>query len=132
MVTVIWAVSLIVSGLVVVDELRRPASEWTAADRNRGYWVGLTVTAGFLFLGVLAALVYAVALVPRFAMAQDSDSAFRKHAVPPTARTPMVTSAEAPLPSADRPAPLQPAEQSAESLPSVGRSSKLVIEFDDA
>jgi hypothetical protein len=72
-IAVAYAVSVAVAAVALADQLRRPESQWTLADRNRGWWTGMTAALGLLGLGVLAALVYAVAAL---------DPAFRHGAAP--------------------------------------------------
>jgi hypothetical protein len=81
-IAVAYAVSVAVAAVALADQLRRPESQWTLADRNRGWWTGMTAALGLLGLGVLAGLVYAVAALPRLGRAGDVDPAFRHGAAP--------------------------------------------------
>lgn len=127
MASTLWIVSLVAAALTVADQLRRPASEWTAADRDRGFWVTWTVIAGFLCLGFVAAIVYAIGVAGRFGHAQQVDPGFRT-ASPPAPRTPAPSQ---PLWADRRPVPEQrPAPGRAEPTAATERP-KLVIEIDD-
>jgi hypothetical protein len=50
-----------IAALAFVDGVRRPASQWLEADRNRGYWLTAIV-----LLNVVGALLYLVFVLPRF------------------------------------------------------------------
>lgn len=108
MVTAVWVTSLLAAGLTVLDQFAHPPSNWTAADRDRGYWVTTTVAAGLFCLGIVMAVVYLVGVRSRFGAAQPADAEFRKSA--------------APLAPARLPAP----------PPEPAGSRKLVIDLDDA
>jgi uncharacterized iron-regulated membrane protein len=114
----IWVISLVASALTLVDQVRRPSSEWTAADRDRSYWIGATAVAGLFACGLLAALVYAIGVLPRFAGAPPSDAAFSKRAAHPnpTALQSVDDSASAPA---------------IEGSPGAAAPRKLVVELDD-
>jgi hypothetical protein len=78
MAVAICALSLLAAGLTLVDQLRRPASAWTAADRDRSYWATTTFIAGLFACGVLAAIAYAVGVLPRFDQMPSADHGFGK------------------------------------------------------
>jgi beta-lactamase regulating signal transducer with metallopeptidase domain len=60
--------------IAFVDALRRPASQWVQADRNKTFWLMMLV-----LLNVLVAPLYALFVVPRFTRGQsDLDAAFLK------------------------------------------------------
>jgi hypothetical protein len=42
-----------------IDAARRPASAWAAADRRKGYWVGLLAVVGFV-----AFIPYVIGVLP--------------------------------------------------------------------
>lgn len=107
--TVLWILSLLAGGLTAIDQLRRPASQWVAADRDRSFWVTMTVLGGLLYLGIVAAIVYAVTLLPLLGRAPGGDFA---HAPAPVAPL-------APVAPEPPPAPARPA------------TGKLVIDLDD-
>jgi hypothetical protein len=56
--------------VLALDQLRRPLPAWEAADRNRRFWVTLSLTMGFHGLGQYAAAAYLVGVVPRFRAAE--------------------------------------------------------------
>lgn len=60
----------------IVHSATRARSEWVAADRDRGWWLGLLVTGTFLAAGPLVALAYGLGVVPRFR--QGVNDAFRR------------------------------------------------------
>ena len=59
--------------LGIVDAFRHSASDWTAADRNRPFWVVL-----MLFLGPFGVLSYLVAVRPRFQLSSGISDEFRR------------------------------------------------------
>jgi hypothetical protein len=65
-----WTITIV----AFIDAIRRPASDWASADRNRAFWLVI-----LLFLNALAAVCYAIFVVPRFSRAAANiDSAFLK------------------------------------------------------
>jgi hypothetical protein len=78
MISTFVIMSYLAAVLALLDQVRRPASVWAAADRNRGSWIWATVILGFLACGIFVACAYLVVVVPRFTSADDVDSAFRK------------------------------------------------------
>jgi hypothetical protein len=60
------AASYVLALGTVVDQLRRPISEWEAAGRQRRFWVALTLITGFHGLGEYSAVAYLYGVVPRF------------------------------------------------------------------
>ena len=62
--TVIWLLSLLAGGLTATDQLRRPESQWAAAGRERSVWVAVAIGGGVACLGIVAAVAYAVAVLP--------------------------------------------------------------------
>ncbi|HEV7493340.1 hypothetical protein [Baekduia sp.] len=134
MVTALWIISLLSGGVALGDQLRRPASEWVAADRDRSYWVSLTIIASLFCLGLIAAAAYLMSVVPQLGGAGGPDKAFRKqpvsaprpsppHPAPPAPAQPQ--SLWAPAPAASNP----PAARA--PLPAADAPRKLIIDFDD-
>lgn len=78
MITTFITISYITALAAAADQLRRPASVWAAADRNRGWWVGSTAVLGLVACGVFISLAYLVGVVPNFANDDGIDIAFRK------------------------------------------------------
>ncbi len=78
MIAAFLVVSYLAAAIALIDQLRRPASEWLGADRNRGSWITATVLLGIVACGLFIAVAYVVAVVPRFAENPDIDSTFRK------------------------------------------------------
>jgi hypothetical protein len=78
MITAIIVISYAAAVLALIDQIRRPASAWAAADRNRGWWIGMTVVLGLFACGVIIGACYLVGVVPRFASSAPVDDAFRK------------------------------------------------------
>ncbi|MEA2156353.1 MAG: hypothetical protein QOE11_2493 [Solirubrobacteraceae bacterium] len=63
----VWiGLSYVLGVVVALDQWRRPAQAWEAADRNRRFWFWLTIIAGFHGMGEYAAAAYLVGVVPRF------------------------------------------------------------------
>jgi hypothetical protein len=79
-VTVIWIASIGLALLAIVDGMRRPESEWLAADRDRAWWMGIIGMLGLCGLGILGLVAYGAGVLPRLGRAtgQRSDDAFRK------------------------------------------------------
>jgi hypothetical protein len=51
-IAVYWIAASYVLGIgLVIDQLRRPLSEWQAAGRERRFWVALTLITGFHGMG---------------------------------------------------------------------------------
>lgn len=66
-----------VSGIAaILHGFGRPASDWVAADRNRGFWLTTMITGTALGVGLIAAAFYFVGVAPRYT--SGVDSAFRK------------------------------------------------------
>jgi hypothetical protein len=135
-ITAIWIISLLSGGLALGDQLRRPASEWVAADRDRGYWVMVTVIGSLFCLGLVAAVAYGISVVPRFGTAGGPDHEFRKQpaAAAPPPPPPAGRPAPAPSPtpaSPPTPAPLWAPPPPDAQLPAAEPSRKLDIDFDD-
>jgi hypothetical protein len=140
MITAIWIISLLSGGLALGDQLRRPASEWVAADRDRNYWVTVTVIGSLFCLGVVAAIAYAISVMPRFGTGGGPDHGFRKQPAAAAPPPPPHATAPRPAPAASPPAPLWTPPPAAASttppqpsapLPAAEPSRKLVIDFDD-
>jgi|ERR1035441_1433426 hypothetical protein len=51
---------IILSAAAFVDAVRRPASQWVQADRNKGFWLTMIV-----LLNILGVVAYVVGVVPR-------------------------------------------------------------------
>lgn len=138
MITALWLVSLLAGLVTIGDMLRRPASEWVAADRDRSYWVTMAALGGFMCLGLVAGAVYLMSVVPRLGGGAGPDPAFRKGpaagaTAPPVAAPPPPPRAVPPTPADPAPpAPLwaTPADP-ADALPSTEPRRKLVIDLDD-
>jgi uncharacterized iron-regulated membrane protein len=123
MVTALWIISLLSGGLALGDQLRRPASEWVAADRDRSYWVSATVVASLFCVGLVAAIAYLLSVVPRLGSGGGPDLAFRKQ--PTNAAAP-------PPPPPTQPQPLwAPPPAAPAALPATEPPRKLIINFDD-
>ena len=126
----LWMVSLASAALTVGDQMRRSASAWIATDRDRGMWVASTVIGGLVFLGPVAALAYAIGVVPRFGHADGAAEEARRlpspapPAAPPAARRHV---APARLWSGSVP----PSAAGHEPIPDAPSRRKLVIEIDD-
>lgn len=57
----------VVSGLCVLDAVRRTQAEWAEADRDKGYWVTSLVVSGVLALPALVFVPgYVFGVLPRF------------------------------------------------------------------
>jgi hypothetical protein len=126
----LWILSLVVAALAVADQARRSPSEWTAADRERGYWMTWTVLAGLVYLGLVAAIVYAIGVVPRFGHVSASDDGFRRTVPPPQPAAPAVRQHVPPQRLwSGTVAPAQTSAQ--EPLPETPPRRKLIIEIDD-
>jgi cbb3-type cytochrome oxidase subunit 1 len=78
MITAWIVISYIVGLAAVIDQVRRPASEWASADRNRSWWIGTTAVAAFFACGVFAALAYFIGVLPRFGQRDGIDEGFRE------------------------------------------------------
>lgn len=65
--------------VALTDQLRRPQSAWVAADRDRGFWTGMTIVLGLFACGAIIAIVHLLGVLPRFAGSDGVDGAFRKH-----------------------------------------------------
>jgi uncharacterized iron-regulated membrane protein len=74
MITALVVTSYIIAGVTLVGQLRRPASQWTAADRNRSWWIGVTSVLGLLGCGIFVGLAYLVGVVPAFAQSAVDDA----------------------------------------------------------
>jgi uncharacterized iron-regulated membrane protein len=127
-VTAIWIISLLSGGVALGDQLRRPASEWVAADRDRSYWVSLTAIGSLFCLGLVAAIAYLMSVVPHLGGAGGPDKAFRKQPangpVPPPAPAQPQSLWASPPAASDPPVPRAP-------LPTADAPRKLIIDFDD-
>jgi hypothetical protein len=55
---------------LVIDAVRRPAHQWTAADRNRTFWVALLTLMAPIFL-----IPYLVGVLPRLARTSNATTA---------------------------------------------------------
>jgi len=76
--TTILVISYLAGIATVVHASLRPASAWANADRSRGYWMTLLISLTLFALGIVAAIVYIVGVVPGFGSAKATDSPFRK------------------------------------------------------
>lgn len=63
---------------VAFDAWRRSASEWTSADRNRGWWITYALLGAWLAFGPVLAAAYLIGVVPHFKSADAVNEAFRK------------------------------------------------------
>jgi len=61
---------ILVAGGAFVDAVRRPASQWIEADRNKAFWLTMIV-----ILNVIGVAVYVIAVVPRFPRGPGSTNA---------------------------------------------------------
>jgi hypothetical protein len=52
---------ILAAAAACVDAVRRPASQWVEADRNKAFWLTMII-----ILNVVGALAYVIAVVPRF------------------------------------------------------------------
>jgi hypothetical protein len=77
-ITGIIVASYISAAVALADQLRRPASAWTAADRDRGWWLSATVILGLAACGLFIGIAYLLGVVPRFASDDGVDPSFRK------------------------------------------------------
>jgi hypothetical protein len=68
------AASYVVAIVLALEQLRRPLSAWSAAGRERRFWVAVTLVTGFHGLGQLAAVAYFTSVVPRFRAAVPATS----------------------------------------------------------
>lgn len=78
MITGILIISYLAAAGALADQLRRPASVWVSADRNRGWWIGMTIVFGLFACGIFIAPAYLLGVVPRFGNQIAVDDAFRK------------------------------------------------------
>jgi hypothetical protein len=78
MITGILIISYLAAAAALGDQLRRPASAWVAADRNRGWWIATTTVFGLFACGIVIAPAYLLGVVPRFGNHLAVDDAFRK------------------------------------------------------
>lgn len=78
MITAILVISYLAAAAALADQLRRPASAWAAADRDRGWWIGMTVVFGLFACGIFIASAYLLGVVPRFTGQVAVDDSFRK------------------------------------------------------
>ncbi len=72
--TAILVVSYLVGAAVLFDALRRPAASWVAADRERGFWLGVLGALSVFGLGLVAAALSLCFLVPAFARTASAHS----------------------------------------------------------
>jgi hypothetical protein len=86
--------SYLVGVIALVDQLRRSPSEWTAADRNRSWWLGTTAVLSLFACGLLVGFAYLVGVVPYFADAESMSGDFAKH-VSSAGVAPRITPTEA-------------------------------------
>jgi H+/Cl- antiporter ClcA len=77
-ITAIIVISYLAGFATLADELRRPASVWAAADRNRGWWISTTVILGVMACGLFVGVAYLIGVVPNFSEHDGVDEAFRK------------------------------------------------------
>lgn len=57
----------VVSGLCVLDAVRRPVAEWAEADREKSYWVMSLIISGLFALPALVFVPgYVLGVLPRF------------------------------------------------------------------
>ena len=62
-IVLIW----IVTGVVTIDAWRRDRTQWLAADRNRGWWLGgLTVSSVVLLPAIVFVPGYLFGVLPAF------------------------------------------------------------------
>lgn len=119
----LWILSLVAAVLTLVDQLRRSPADWIAADRDRGSWVTWTGIAGVLFVGQVAAIAYAIRVLPRFARVHEA----RRVVHPPPPPSPP------PAPRHVAPARLWSGSvpPARDALPESRPRRKLIIEIDD-
>jgi hypothetical protein len=130
----LWIVSLVIAALAIADQARRSPSQWTAADRDRGSWMTWTVLVSLVFLGPIAALAYAIGVVPRFGQAGASPAAAgRTPSAAPAAHSPPARPYVPPqrLWSGIAPDSARFSASAHEPLPDTPPRRKLVIEIDD-
>ncbi len=78
----IWAVywiSFVLTAFVLIHALTRSQREWLAADRSKSYWVTWLII-GMIFgpVGVVMAIVYLIAVVPRMSASARTPGPFDK------------------------------------------------------
>lgn len=82
MTTLFYVAQFLVCVAVIADMYRRPESAWTSADRERGFWASIFGVLGLFGIGLIAAVIYVVFLVPRLSDASpgggDVSDGFRK------------------------------------------------------
>ena len=78
MITAILVISYLAAAAALADQLRRPASTWAAADRDRGWWIATTIVFGLFACGIFIAPAYLLGVVPHFSGEVAVDDAFRK------------------------------------------------------
>jgi formate-dependent nitrite reductase membrane component NrfD len=78
MITAFLVVSYLIGLATLADELRRPASAWAAADRNRSWWISTTILLGIFACGLFIGIAYLIGVVPNFGQHDGVDDAFRK------------------------------------------------------
>jgi hypothetical protein len=76
MAVAIVVVSYVCGVLAILHAISAPQSAWVEADRNRGYWLGTMGVLTLFALGLVAAIAYAVSVVPR--LKRDTSTPFRK------------------------------------------------------
>jgi Phospholipase_D-nuclease N-terminal len=52
---------ILAAGAAFIDAVRRPASQWVEADRNKAFWLTMIV-----ILNVVGVVAYVITVVPRF------------------------------------------------------------------
>ena len=75
----IYWISVVLTGLVLIHALTRSQREWLAADRNKAYWVASLII-GMIFgpIGVVMAIVYLIAVIPRMTGSDRTPGPFDK------------------------------------------------------
>ena len=61
---------LLAAAAAFIDAVRRPASHWVEADRNKAFWLTMII-----LLNVLGVLAYIVAVLPLFPRGEGSTDA---------------------------------------------------------
>jgi hypothetical protein len=75
-VILIWLVNI----YCTVDAARRPPTAWSAADRDKFFWVAMLAAGCFLLVPAFVIMPgYLIGVRPRFADAPIIDDRFRKH-----------------------------------------------------
>jgi uncharacterized membrane protein len=77
-VTAVLILSYVAGVVTIIHAATLPSSKWVNADRSRGYWLTMLVTLTVVALGIVAAIVYLVGVVPGLARTNATENPFRK------------------------------------------------------